>query len=146
MIVFVKEGGSTMLKTILSLIVFGLAHSSLTAQQEQPTGARPKIVGAQLGKSVLNREIMGEDSAFTVNDKVYLLLKVAGGAGDSLTVTWKQGEHSYPTNLGIGGNPWRTWAYKTTALAGDWTVTVADSKGNILREMNFKVSEATKGK
>lgn len=99
-----------------------------------------QVTEAMLGRSVENRELIDTASTFEVNDRVYLWLKVTGGAaGDSVTVIWKHGEHAYTTMLGIGGSSWRTWAYKTAWDAGDWAVTVADKDGNVLKEMSFKI-------
>ena len=86
--------------------------------------------------------ITTEDSVFTVNEKVYLWMKVEGGPADSLTVTWKHGDDTYETKLNIGGSPWRTWAYKTAWLAGDWSVTVTSPAGEVLKEMQFTVKPA----
>lgn len=119
------------------LLVAHLTGTLLTARPRQAAGIQ--VEESKLGKDVKDRQISDETADFAVNDKVYLALKVTGGAGESIKVTWKNGDHSYTTDLAIGGTPWRTWCYKTAALAGDWTVTVADSKGNVLKEMSFKV-------
>jgi hypothetical protein len=98
-----------------------------------------QVFEVKLGKGVADRQITDETAEFAVNDKVYLWVRVTGAAGDTLKVTWKIGDQTYTSDLAIGGSPWRTWCYKTAALAGDWTVTVLDSKGNILKEISFKV-------
>ena len=85
------------------------------------------------------KEIVGEDSSFALASKVWLWLKVTGGSNENLTATWKSGEYSKETKLEVGGSPWRTWTAKSVSKAGDWTVTVADSKGNSLKELSFKV-------
>ena len=41
--------------------------------------------------------------------------------------------------LKVAGNPWRTWSNKTAWKAGDWTVTVTDAGGQVLKELTFKV-------
>ena len=102
-------------------------------------GSAIAIEDAQLGKGVMDRAIVDTTSSFMLNDKVYLWMKVTGGSSDSITVTWKNMDHSYATTLGINGSPWRTWAYKTAAWAGDWTVTVTDAAGNVLKELAFSV-------
>ncbi|MGA2262741.1 MAG: hypothetical protein ABSH28_15070 [Acidobacteriota bacterium] len=61
----------------------------------------------------------------------------ARGAGCRLLkITWKNAALSYTIDLAIGGRP---WCYGTAVLAGDRTVTVEDSKGNLLKETSFKV-------
>jgi len=129
-----KQNLMTVLATLLVLFLMG---APLMAQQPQ-TAAGIQIVDAKLGKEVKDRQITEEASEFALNQPVYLWVKVAGGAGDSLTVTWKTGSNTYISTLAIGGSPWRTWCYKTAALAGDWTVTIADAKGNTLKELSFK--------
>jgi hypothetical protein len=100
-----------------------------------------KVEEAVLGTGVEDRMIVGEAKEFMLNEKVYLWLKVAGGPAEDLTVTWKSGGMSYDTKLNIGGSPWRTWAYKTAAFTGAWTVTVTDASGKLLQELTFTVKE-----
>lgn len=102
-------------------------------------GSGIAIEEAQLGRGVMDRAIIDTTSTFMLNDKVYLWMKVTGGSSDSITVTWKNMDHSYATTLGINGSPWRTWAYKTAAWAGEWTVSVTDAAGNVLKELAFTV-------
>jgi len=115
------------------------SFSLMTAQE--PT---LKVTEAKLGKNVENRVLVNEDSVFAVNERAYLWIRVTGGPSDSITVTWSMDTLSYPTKLNIGGSPWRTWSYKTLAVAGTWTVTVSDAAGNVLKEMSFKAEEMKK--
>lgn len=109
--------------------------------QDQEPASKLVVAEAKLGKGVQEREIVDETTTFTLNDRVYLWLRVTGGPADSISVTWKTGDQSYSSKLNIGGSPWRTWSYKTAYTAGDWTVTVTDADGNVLKEMAFKVEE-----
>jgi len=122
--------------TIFCTILFG---SLLTAQKNEVKSKDIQIVDAKLGKDVKDRVLIDEDSTFSLNSKVFLWFKVTGATSEILTITWKQGEKSYTTPLNIGGSPWRTWANKTLAIAGDWAVTVTDASGNVLKEITFKV-------
>jgi len=124
------------LTTVFCLIVFS---SFLSAQESEVKSKDIQIVDVKLGKDVKDRVLVDEDSTFALNMKVFLWLKVTGKTSEKLTITWKQGEKSYTTTLNIGGSPWRTWANKTLAKAGDWTVTITDASGNVLKEMSFKV-------
>ena len=124
------------LTTVFCLIVFS---SFLSAQESEVKSKDIQIVDVKLGKDVKDRVLVDEDSTFALNMKVFLWLKVTGATSEKLTITWKQGEKSYTTTLNIGGSPWRTWANKTLAKAGDWTVTITDASGNVLKEMSFKV-------
>jgi hypothetical protein len=120
--------------TIVLLLV-GL--TLLPAQEKQTKGL--KVTEAKLGKDVQNKKIVDTTSTFALNEKAYLWLKLTGGPADSITVTWKTGDQSYPTKLNVGGSFWRTWSYKTLSAAGAWTVTVTDAGGTVLKEMNFEV-------
>ncbi len=133
------------MKKILGIIGVIAVFCCAAAAQMQEKAAAPatlKVADARLGTAVENKQIVGEDSTFVLNTKVYLWMKVTGGPADSLTVTWKNDTHVYTAKLGIGGSPWRTWAYKTAAWPGAWTVTVEDGAGTLLKEMAFTVKAA----
>jgi len=119
-----------------SVLLF-LAPAILPAQEKQ--SKELKVTQAELGKDVQNKKIVDTTSTFKVNEKAYLWMRIKGGPADSITVTWKTGDQSYPSKLNVGANSWRTWSYKTLYTAGDWTVTVTDASGNSLKEMSFKV-------
>lgn len=131
-----KSAGMVLVLTVM----FVLWNVALAQEGGQMAGGAPSA-DAKLGKSVVDRELSEETSTFSVGDRVYLWLRVTGAAGDSITVTWTHEEHSYQVKLGIGGSPWRTWAYKTAAYPGSWSVSVTDSEGHVLKEMNFTVEE-----
>ncbi|MGC2519378.1 MAG: DUF2914 domain-containing protein [Burkholderiales bacterium] len=117
-----------------SLLVAGLFFALGAAAQ-----TTVQVADAKLGKGVENRAIVDETSTFAVGDKAYLWLKVEGGAGQTVTVTWKFEDKTYPTQLSIGGSPWRVWANKTLHTAGKWGVAVTSSSGAALKEMEFTV-------
>jgi hypothetical protein len=123
---------------LVTMLLLVIVANYLFAQQEtKPASIR--LVNAKLGKEIKDRMIVDEDSSFTVNSKVYLWLKVTGGNNEEITITWKNGELTHETKLTLGGSPWRTWAEKTLYKPGDWTVTVTDKAGQILKEISFKV-------
>ena len=115
-----------------------LERTNLVAQDEAKI-SQLQIVDAKLGKVVKDRMIMEEDSTFAKNSKVFLWMKITGGASDEITVTWKNGTITHATTLMIGGSPWRTWASKTVWKTGEWVVTVTDASGKVLKEMTFNV-------
>ena len=127
------------MKTVLSaLAALVVAFAPLAAgAEDQPAGSL-QVAEAKLGKGVQDRKITEEATTFAVNDKVYLWLKVAGGPAE-LKVHWKVDDQTDTVTLQIGGNPWRTWSTKTAFKAGDWTVTVTDAGGQVLKEMKFMV-------
>ena len=131
-----------MKKTSVTLLTMVLAVAMMCPYLVASPGqasAGIQTFEVKLGKGVADRQLTDETAEFAVQEKVYLWMKVNGAAGDTLRITWKTGNHTYASDLAVGGSPWRTWCYKTAALAGDWTVTVADSKGEVLKEINFKV-------
>lgn len=127
-------------RTLLLCMLLAVAAVQAGAQ-EMDTMSALTVAEAKLGKGVQDREIVNDTTTFALNDRVYLWLRVTGGPADSITVTWKTGDQSHSSKLNIGGSPWRTWSYKTAYTAGDWTVTVSDAAGNVLKEMAFTVKE-----
>ncbi len=128
----------------LTLVVLFLVPAFLMAQEKEAKTL--KVVAAELGKDVQNKKLVDTTTTFNVNEKAYLWMRLSGGSADSITVTWKTGDQTYPSTLFIGGSPWRTWSYKTLYTAGDWSVSVADASGNVLKELNFKVVGSEKAK
>lgn len=117
---------------------------SLSWSQETPAATGIEVAEMKLGKDVKDRQPVDETTSFSLNERVYVWMKVVGGKSDSLTVTWKTGDQVFETQLYVGGSPWRTWAYKTAYAVGDWTVSVSDAAGAVLKEMGFTVSEEMK--
>jgi Protein of unknown function (DUF2914) len=128
----------------LMLALCFLVPALLTAQEKEAKTL--KVVAAEMGKDVQNKMLVDTTTTFNVNDKAYLWMRLTGGSADSITVTWKTGDQTYPTQLFVGGSPWRTWSYKTLYTAGDWSVSVADASGNVLKELTFKVEGTEKEK
>jgi hypothetical protein len=126
----------TILAFTLVMVLLSLPCAGLARQEGTIT-----LVDSKLGTDVQNRTIAGEDTTFVLNSKVYLWLKITGANSETIKVTWKHDTYSHETELTIGGDPWRTWANKNVTMKGDWTVTVSDSKGNVLVEKKFSVHE-----
>jgi hypothetical protein len=125
---------------LFALILLTLACTTFSQAQDGGAAAGSlQIAEAKLGTNVENRELTGEDSTFALNSKVFLWMKVTGGASDQISVIWKNGEMTHSTTLMIGGSPWRTWATKTATKAGEWSVSVTDTAGNVLKDLMFKV-------
>jgi len=129
-----------MKRFILFILGFALMGLNLWAEEKGLVVESAKLCGG-----VENREPVGEDSVFSVNEKVFLWMKVTGGASDTISVTWKIGDQQFPFQLAIAGSPWRTWAKKTVWKAGEWSVEVKDREGNLLKEMTFLVREKKEG-
>jgi len=142
----ILEGTTTMKYAVLIIAVLALGVAMVTGTtfaQEKAAGVL-KVAEAKLGTDVQNKAIVGEDSTFALNGRVYLWLKITGGPADSISVSWKHEEHSYAAKLGIGGSPWRTWAYKTVAFPGEWTVTIEGPDGTVLKQIPFTVKASGK--
>ena len=106
---------------------------------KEMAGGTLTVSEAKLGTSVEGKQLVGEASTFDLNQKVYLWLELKGGPADDITVTWKNGEKSYATTLKVGGPTYHTWAYKTAAIAGTWSVSVSDAAGKELKQLEFTV-------
>ena len=140
-----------MIQKIAAFAVLALALVSQPAWTQgkeasaakEPAGGTLTVSEAKLGTSVEAKQLVGEATTFDLNQKVYLWLELKGGPADDITVTWKTGEKSYPTTLKVGGPTYHTWAYKTAAIAGSWSVTVSDSAGKELKQLEFTVGAKT---
>jgi len=97
------------------------------------------IAEAKLGTEIVDRQLSGETSTFTLNEKAYLWMRVTGGEGEDITITWKHGADEYPVTLSIGSNSWRTWSSKILHLAGEWSVTVTNAAGAKIFETTLTV-------
>jgi hypothetical protein len=120
---------------ILTVLFFLCSGSPATGQQ--PT--TPTILEAQLGTDVQSRMIVGVDTVFASGSKVFLWIKIAGAASETIKITWRHENAVRETELVIGGDPWRTWAWKNVTLPGDWTVTVTGPGDAKLHEAHFTV-------
>ena len=116
-----------------------LALAAFSALSPTTYAAGLQVTEVKLGKGIQDREITEEATTFAVNDKVFLVVKLSGGPSDPIQVSWKVGANSDNVTLKVGGDPWRTWSSKTAWRAGDWTVTISDSGGQVLKEVTFKV-------
>ena len=97
------------------------------------------ITEAKLGTEIVDRQLSGETSTFAMNEKAFLWMRVTGGEGEDITVTWKHGADEYPVTLNIGSNSWRTWSSKVLHLAGEWSVTVTNAAGATIYETTLTV-------
>ena len=97
------------------------------------------ITEAKLGTEIVDRQLSGETSTFSLNAKAFLWMRVTGGEGESITVTWKHGADEYPVTLSIGSNSWRTWSSKNLHLAGEWSITVTNAAGATIYETTLTV-------
>jgi hypothetical protein len=123
------------MKRVLSWFALALLLTPLAALSQ----ASLTVADAKLGKGVQDRQISEEATAFAVNDKAYVWLRLTGGPSEPIQITWKSGDHTDTVPLKVGAATWRTWSSKTLWKAGDWTVTVSDANGQVLKEIAFTV-------
>jgi len=123
------------MKRVLSWFALALLLTPLAALSQ----ASLTVADAKLGKGVQDRQISEEATAFAVNDKAYVWLRLTGGPSEPIQITWKSGDHADTVPLKVGAATWRTWSSKTLWKAGDWTVTVSDANGQVLKEIAFTV-------
>ena len=125
---------------LIMIIILSFCYIPFIAQaQEETTTEGIQVIDAKPGKNIQDRAIVNEDTSFALNASVFVWMKIEGAASDAVTVTWKCGDQTLATTIGIGGSPWRTWAARTVRKAGDWTVTISDSKGTTSKELSFTV-------
>jgi len=128
------------LSIIIVLIIALTAIGAVLLQaQDKKESSAITNVDAKLGTGIQDKMITGEAESFPKDSQVYVWFKVSGAASQEITVTWKTGDYSKTFTLTIGGSPWRAWAQKNLRQAGDWTVSLSDAQGNILKELKFKV-------
>ncbi|UCH47088.1 MAG: DUF2914 domain-containing protein [Betaproteobacteria bacterium] len=115
--------------TIISLFLFvpALAFSAASISE------------AKVGKGIADRELTEESAIFALNETAYVWMRVVGGNGEAVTVTWSNGDQSFEVLLSIGSDSWRTWSSKILHLAGEWTVTVTDAAGATLYQSTLTV-------
>lgn len=114
---------------IVSLLLF-VPVSALSAAS---------ISEAKIGKGIADREISEESAIFALNETAYVWMRVVGGNGEAVTVTWSNGDQSFEVLLSIGSDSWRTWSSKILHLPGEWTVTVTDTAGATLYQSTLTV-------
>ncbi len=131
---------SSILLTIV-VLVYVATMIAVAAPQNKISKDSLQVIEAKLGTGVQEKQITGETSLFHKGDKVFVWLKTTGVASDSILIVWKGGDKDYIAKLNIGGNPWRTWSYKTASKAGEWSVEISDGRGNVLKKLNFTVEK-----
>ena len=128
-----------MQKLLSILAAASLLLLPLAGGAQDKSAAALQIAEIKLGKGVQDRMITEEATTFSVNDKVYLWMRITGGPADPIKVTWTVGDSSDTVELKVAGSPWRTWSSKTAWKAGEWKATVTSSTGETLKEVTFTV-------
>ena len=116
---------------VISLPAFG--------QEKEFTAARLVVA-----TGVENREPVGVAETFpATTEKVYCFLEATEIPKDTeISFVWFHGEKEMlKTNLPLQAGPkWRTFANKNLGeMKGDWKVEVRGAKGNLVKDIKFKV-------
>jgi len=123
------------------LFVMGILVISLPASGQENEFTIARLV---IGTGVENREPVGVAETFpATTEKVYCFLEATEILKDTeVSFVWSHGEKEMlKTNLPLQTGPkWRTFADKNIGgMKGDWKVEVRDVKGNLVKDIKFKV-------
>ena len=123
------------------LFVMGNLVISLPASGQENEFTIARLV---IGTGVENREPVGVAETFpATTEKVYCFLEATEILKDTeVSFVWFHGEKEMlKTNLPLQTGPkWRTFADKNIGgMKGDWKVEVRDAKGNMVKDVKFKV-------
>jgi len=138
-----QKGGKKMKKGILLFVLLAMTIVGISfpasGQEKEFTIARLVV-----GTGVENREPGGVAETFPpTTEKVYCFLEATEISKDTeIAFVWFHGEKEMlKTNLPLQTGPkWRTFANKNVAgMKGDWKVEVRDAKGNMVKDVKFKV-------
>jgi hypothetical protein len=131
---------------IIFLVVMTVWITFPSFGQEKAKTEKTGLTVARLviGTGVENREPVGVAETFPgATEKVYCFLEATNIPEDmEITVIWFHGEKEMlKTTLPLKmGSRWRTHADKNLyGLKGDWKVEVRDAKGNLIKDVKFKV-------
>ena len=125
--------------SILFVMVIPVISLPASGQEKEFTIARLVI-----GTGVENREPVGVAETFpATTEKVYCFLEATEILKDTeVSFVWFHDEKEMlKTNLPLQTGPkWRTFADKNIGgMKGDWKVEVRDIKGNLVKDIKFKV-------
>jgi hypothetical protein len=138
-----EKGGNKMKKGIVLSILFvmSILVISLPASGQETEFTIARLV---VGAGVENREPVGVAETFpATTEKVYCFLEATDILKDTeVSFVWFYGDQEMlKTNLPLQtGLKWRTFADKNLrGMKGDWKVEVRDAKGNLVKDIKFKV-------
>jgi len=123
-----------------------LAQPESKESSETPSRAdRAVIRRTAIAKDVENREPIGVSQRVSVRQqRVYCWMHVVNGQGGRIIVRWtRRGNKITETQLPVGSNSWRTWAYASLrpSMVGPARVEILDESGELLKTLSFKITE-----
>jgi hypothetical protein len=138
-----EKGGNKMKKRIVLSILFvmGILVISLPASGQEKEFTIARLV---IGTGIEDREPVGVAETFPgTTEKVFCFLEATEILKDTeISFVWFHGEKEMlKTNLPLQMGPkWRTFADKNIrGMKGDWKVEVRDVKGDLVKDIKFKV-------
>lgn len=115
----------------------GVAGES-TGAEEDPAGSVPRGV---FTTEVIEREPTDRvDTLANDTTRIYYFTELHDLDGRAVTHRWEQaGEVRAEVEFQVGGDRWRVYSSKNLdpAWLGEWTVSVMDETGNVLRQDRF---------
>lgn len=122
---------------------FSLYQAASAKAQEEPA---VEVEVGVICRDVLDREPVGEGTEFEATvGKLFCYTKIVGAEMPiEITHVWYFGETEMArVNLRIEGARWRTWTTKNIweKWVGDWHVDVIGPNGEVLKTIEFKITE-----
>ena len=145
----------TLILAVLLLAVSVVAQTGQTEQAAQTeTMATPEPVAqtldveTQMCSGIEDRMPVGPSDTFPIGlETVFLWCKVTGAQDTtSITLVWShEGEEVARFDLPVKSPSWRTWGSKNLLpeWTGKWEVKILNPQGDILKAVNFTVTDDT---
>lgn len=127
------------------------AHGGLVDRHPAQTGAAAEpvrsehVARATFALQVIDREPVDEVGIISA-DQVYYFTELRGLEGQMVWHRWQhQGEVMADVEFQVGGPHWRVWSKKRLSprWTGEWTVSVIDERGRVLRSDTIQYSPGT---
>ena len=116
------------------------APVAVEAALDEGTSAE-NVVRASVTTNIVDREPVDSlDTVTNEQDLIFFFTEIANLAGGTITHRWEyNGEIMAEVPLEIGGSRWRTHSSKRLfkGWIGEWTVSVVDDSGQVLRSVSF---------
>ena len=138
------------MKKLVLLFVMAFAMGSFIMAGQTPAEAQNAgamaIESAAICKNVINREPVDAGTSFSASDaKLYCFNKIDGIHSDTQIIhAWYYGNMERARiTLGVKPPAWRTYSSKMVQPheIGAWRVEILDSAGNILKTLEFEITQ-----
>lgn len=128
---------------VLLACAFIFTAASAQTSESTPSSAL-KIDKIACGTGVIDRELQGQDTAFTEStEKVYCWVTILGGSeGTTVNFVWyHDSKEVVKVPIVVNFSRTRTWSYKSMypGAKGEWKVEVTDSNNQVLGSTSFTI-------